>query len=557
MCRIANAELSVSESEGGGPSTDDLVNSIVDPNSDYTLVAGSVSRAINTASGSYTSSLRAIGEFSGGSTPEGTLMPAANQNANGDAEYSGGIGMSSGVILCTGAGSDSDIAGQSLGPERGVGAEGPNNGALGANPGEVGVTVLGEEIIDQDFNQHVFNGATPALSGDPTVLQFKITLQSPGYLRLTCIFASDEYPHWTTEFNDSFAVLIKKDACATTPFNNIAVLKSPQNPNPEPFTLAKVVACQAPTFRQNQLAPSPSVFVGPPPAEASKHAIDDTPGAAPFEYDTSVPYFDHEYGGFTRALTFETRTALSVGTYTVKLVIHDVGDANVDSALFIGPESLKLLAMNPADYDGDGCVTTSDYVVFSKNFGKSPANFFDGDGDGDCLVSSNDYMLFLQHFGEGGNARYPADFNADGCVDTADYVVWAKWNGLLDECATRFEGDADADGDVDQADHTKWSQWFGSCGWCGQGQGAMAASSGPSLKELLPQNPDVNGDGTVDRVDIDAIDAIVAEWANENGIDLESEATAEDEGPAPTLAEPEPTTSPSGTAPQPRPHSAL
>jgi hypothetical protein len=147
----------------GGPTPANLVDTIIDSNSSYTLVNGSITTAINTPSESLTSSLRAMGEFTGGLTPPGTPLPDDN-NPNGDAEYAGGIGIASGICLCTGAASDTDVAGENLGSERGVGAEGPNNGAFGVHPGEIGIVVLGQsnlqqgqDFIDRDFDEHEFD----------------------------------------------------------------------------------------------------------------------------------------------------------------------------------------------------------------------------------------------------------------------------------------------------------------------------------------------------------------------------------------------------------------
>jgi len=305
-----------------------------------TVVAGTATAGIKSSGhpGAATDP-RAIGFFGNGNTALGTSL---QDPVDPNAVFAGGIGIPMGVCLCTGASSDTDVAGSRLPEDRGVGAEGPNNGAFGFNPGEIGVVVLGNPIIDQDFNQHVFFGATPTNSGDPTVLVFKITLQKPGFLRLRWVFGSDEYPHWTTMFNDSLAILVKKEDCGSGRFENLATFKEPGNPNPIPFTLAQLVECGAPIFKPNQLAPNPAVFVGPP---ASPHAIDNTPGQAPFDYDTTVPYFDHEFGGFTMLLTRETAKPLAIGTYTIKLVIQDVGDDNVDSALFVETDSLKLFHM--------------------------------------------------------------------------------------------------------------------------------------------------------------------------------------------------------------------
>jgi len=207
----------------------------------------------------------------------------------------------------------------------------------------------------------------------------------------------------------------------------------------------------------------------------------------------------------------ETPKPLSLGTYTVKLVIHDIGDSNVDSALFVETESLKLFPLAKGDYNGDGCVNTADYTVWKNNYGKPNPTFFDGDGNGDCLVNAGDYVHWRNNLGNSGNGHFAADFNRDGCVDSADLDIWTAHSGMT-HCASRFEGDADGDGDVDAADHAIWQSQDGSCGGCPQG---LMAMSGPSLAELLPKDPDVNGDGEVDDEDFAALDKIIA--AAENG----------------------------------------
>jgi hypothetical protein len=358
-------------------------------------------------------------------------------------------------------------------------------------------------------------------------------------------------------FNDSFAILIKKDTCANAEFENFATLKDPAEPEPDSFTLADVVLCGDPIFKRNQLAPSPPEFVGPP---ASPHAIDDTPGAEPFEYDTSVPYFDHEFGGFTMPMTRETATALSIGTYTIKVVIQDVSDANVDSGLFIETAGLKLFALAQGDYNGDGCVNTADYDVWDMNFGKEPATFYDGDGNGDCTVDQLDYIVWHNNLGATGNADLEADFDRDGCVMNSDLTILLD-NWGLQECASRFEGDANGDGAVGNADLTALQNTWGQCGcgsqsassgeelkaqldaagievdadfWESFGSGTesdgIAKDTGASmqaLKERLPASADVDGDGDVDDADLSVLDAIV------HGSHTD-EPSADDSGLAPT-----------------------
>jgi hypothetical protein len=104
------AQLAVTSSvETGGPTPQSLVDEIV--GSGITVVPGTVTTTINAPTAdppNPASSPRAMGKFTGGLTPAGTLLPQVNQNANGDAEYAGGIGVASGVCLCTGIATDDD-----------------------------------------------------------------------------------------------------------------------------------------------------------------------------------------------------------------------------------------------------------------------------------------------------------------------------------------------------------------------------------------------------------------------------------------------------------------
>jgi hypothetical protein len=85
-----------SSAEVGGPNAAALVGILVDATSAYTVVSGSQNTTIN-ASGSPASNLRALGSFTNGITASGTLLPAANQNANGTAQYAGGIDINAGI----------------------------------------------------------------------------------------------------------------------------------------------------------------------------------------------------------------------------------------------------------------------------------------------------------------------------------------------------------------------------------------------------------------------------------------------------------------------------
>jgi hypothetical protein len=387
----------------------------------------------------------------------------------------------------------------------------------------VSLEIQAETYSDDDFR--AVHSALPA-GGDPAVLQFDVVLNSPGFLCVRFAFGSDEYPAWFSDFNDTIVILVKGPCTpAESPGENLATVV--ENGVTENFSLSELEDCEQ-LFLKNQMSPS-ALNQFP----SSLHKIMDPPA-----YET---YYDHEFGGFSKVLTRETSTALAPGRYTVKFVIEDIGgDRRVDSALFIPVDGVKLFALAQGDYNGDGCVDSTDYLVWRANFGRMPATFLQGDGNGDCTVDAADYVIWNANQGNSGNGHFAADFNRDGCVDQLDRNIWLAHFGMT-HCASRYEGEANGDGAEDAADHVVWKKQEGSCGGCSE---AAMASSGPSLKQLLPENPDVNGDGDVDEADLAAIDAIVTEWKSGNASDTEAADAITDDSvePSPSeSAEPTPT----------------
>jgi hypothetical protein len=211
-------------------------------------------------------------------------------------------------------------------------------------------------------------------------------------------------------------------------------------------------------------------------------------------------------------LTRETASPLAPGTYTIKFVIEDVSDRQVDSAIFIPADSLKLFALAQGDYNGDGCVNAADYTRWAKNLGASPASFYHGDGDGNCVVDSADYSIWVANFGNSGNRDFRADFNRDGIVDGTDTVIHQEYWGLLNHCASRFEGDADRDGDVDDDDFEILGTEFEvpNCGCnCDDAMRGGDDNSVALSREDLPQSADIDEDGDVDGDDLELLDEAI------------------------------------------------
>jgi hypothetical protein len=323
---------------------------------------------------------------------------------------------------------------------RGIGVLGPNNGTGGPNDGEIGEVLL--TPVDQDFEDLVFPESNPG-GGDATVLQFQVQITSPGFLRVSFVFGSDEQPVYVDStgqgVNDSVGVIIDGQF-----IDSVNIATTTVNGVTEPFRFFEFVSCGPPMFLSNNVAP------GPLPLPDTLHAI------------PSAPYYNIEFGGFTKKLTREISCPLAPGTYTVKFVIQDVHDTRVDAAVFIETGSLKLFTLAQGDYDGSGCVDSADYGVWSAHYGMTSACFYDGDGNGDGIVETVDYVLWRDNLGASGNTDFQADFNRDGQVNTSDLSMMGTYHNVLTQCASRFEGDADGDGDVDDTDLNILSAEFGS-----------------------------------------------------------------------------------------------
>ncbi len=429
----------------------DLVDLIVDSNSpDITYHANGITTDIELPSGNLTpSSPRSLGVFWNGQIPAGTPLPTANGGPT--AVYAGGVGLSQGAVLSTGVTTDDEQPG--LPPTGfGVGVQGPNNGPSGGTNthlGEVSTSVLGQQIIDVDLGRAL----TPIVdleldapfSGDPTVLQFRIILSKPGFVRVKTVFGSDEFPAFINqEFNDSFAILIKRTGADSSEYENIAILN--KSTGPVPFNLQDEHNCGPLHFLANQVPTTPSSL---PPSD---HSIKDGNGA----FDPSVPKYDHEFGGFTTPRTWETAQALAPGDYTIKFVIQDVADDLVDSALFVEDDSLTSYAFLAADFSMDGNVNGRDFLIWQRNGGGPGRTFAQGDATGDGYVNGADLTVWQNTFGQsGGHVNWRADFNRDGAVNAADDAILQAHFGMV-ECASRFDGDADGDGDVDNDDEAIW-----------------------------------------------------------------------------------------------------
>jgi len=90
--------------------------------------------------------------------------------------------------------------------------------------------------------------------------------------------------------------------------------------------------------------------------------------------------------------------------------------------------------MGQADYDQDGCITNMDYVLwysYFENQGTGTTGSGDIDGDGD--VDSEDFQVIENALGRCvGDTDFvlPADYDGDGCITNSDYTTWYGYYNL-------------------------------------------------------------------------------------------------------------------------------
>jgi hypothetical protein len=390
------------------------------------------------AAGTPRSAAVAKGHFTGGNIAFGTLLPLSNRDeSNPEAFYKGGIGIEAGFVFATGYVDDQNPDGApARSVDQGIGAEGPNNGLpfSGGNQGEVSedLSLPSDDDAAAEFQR--FGLELPPGSGDANVLEFDVIMHKPGFLRILFVYATDEFDAWPRQtFNDTPMVFIGG--------KNVITFKETiaGSTTEKLLTLADLEECDF--LLPNDVAPAPDSLDG------SDH------------HNDSLTFYDHEYGGFTVLFTKEAQI-LNKGTHRVKIVIQDVTDPIVDSALFIPDRGLKFLSIAIGDFDLDGDVDTGDYTIWRKHTGvvTSGATVRQGDADADGDVDDNDYAVWRSQLGATGNRDWKADFDRNGTVNRDDYYIWKRGRGP--RCKDRFQGDADGDGDVDGDDLDIWGNEY-------------------------------------------------------------------------------------------------
>jgi cyclophilin family peptidyl-prolyl cis-trans isomerase len=90
------------------------------------------------------------------------------------------------------------------------------------------------------------------------------------------------------------------------------------------------------------------------------------------------------------------------------------------------------LKVEAADFDRDGVVSTSDYVLWSKNRNLTVSPYTRGDGDGDGVVDDDDYTMWRRNFGNtrggtGGGSTAPVPEPTSGLLILSAVLVFSGY----------------------------------------------------------------------------------------------------------------------------------
>ena len=197
-----------------------------------------------------------------------------------------------------------------------------NGGVIGLDSGIVLTT--GDALLAESFNFFNASSGFPtsgsdadlaALVGEDEVfdanyLEFDFTTDT-GELFFDFVFASEEYNEFVgTRFNDVLGFFVNGENIATTPEGLPVSINTVNCGN---LTGSGSTNCDS--YNDN------SVFFG------------------------NAPAFDIAYDGFTDVFTASITGLSVIGTNHIKFAIADVGDASLDSAVFIGADSFSSTAV--------------------------------------------------------------------------------------------------------------------------------------------------------------------------------------------------------------------
>ncbi len=242
---------------------------------------------------------------------------------------------------------------------------------------------------------------------------------------------------------------------------------------------------------------------------------------------------------------------------------------DIDGSGFVDKGDMDVMVTEVAgtfygDADLNGVVDNSDFRVWQENVFTGETGWGTGDFNGDGVTDVLDFNVWNSFRGQGDeiqptNSVLVADFNSDGLTDAQDIdmlhaAISASSQNLMfdltgdltvdksdsvfmvnDVLETRF-ADANLDGVVDSLDLTRWviNSFHTGTGWASgdfNGDGVTDVSDyniwnnhrddGFGGGDVLPANSgDVNADGNVDALDIDAVHSAIRAQSTEPGFDL-------------------------------------
>ncbi len=154
-------------------------------------------------------------------------------------------------------------------------------------------------------------------------------------------------------------------------------------------------------------------------------------------------------GANTSDVQFLVPTVIQPETIHMVLKVNDDGGPNLFSYQRV---VVTIYPPNRADIDNDGLVGFSDFLVLSRNLGRTQATSQEGDLNGDQQVMFEDFLIYSME------TQTPAPLEPEADPPTAfeEFLVISRNFGSTD--ATADEGDRDGNGIVNFSDFLVFSR---------------------------------------------------------------------------------------------------
>lgn len=159
-----------------------------------------------------------------------------------------------------------------------------------------------------------------------------------------------------------------------------------------------------------------------------------------FTYDDAAPWPEAADGdGFSLELIDPSGDPTNANNWQASLTLGGTPGALAD----LGQDLI-------GDYNRNGSVEQSDYVLWKQTYGSTTDLRADGNNNG--VIDTADYTLWRDNQGVTTSSSLAGDYNRNDSVELSDYALWKQTYGST----TDLRADGNNNGVIDAADYTVW-----------------------------------------------------------------------------------------------------